>query len=104
MNLKHVLSFQEQRVVQNDWTVSWCNRHFQLHEEHHKLSLARKRIDVCELLDGTILLKHRGRVLKWVELTERPSRKRSLPAAKKASGQGPKAPPKNHPWRRPFQK
>jgi transposase len=102
VNLKHVLSFQEQRVVQNDWTISWCNRYFQLHAEHHKLSLARKRIEVYELLDGTILLKHRGRELKWVELTERPSRKRSLPTAPKASDQGPKAPPKNHPWRRRF--
>jgi hypothetical protein len=99
VNLEHVLSFQEQRVVQNDWTVSWCNRHFQLDEEHHKLSLARKRIDVCELLDGTILLKYRGRVLKWVELTERPRRKRSRPVAKKTSGKRPKKPPKNHPWR-----
>lgn len=104
IKLEHVLSFQEQRVVQNDWTVSWCSRHFQLHEEHQKLSLARKRIDVCELLDGTILLKYRGRVLKWIELTERPSRQRSPSAAKKASGKTSTKPPKNHPWRRPFTK
>ena len=102
VKLKHVLSFQEPRVVQNDWTVSWCNRHFQLHEDHHKLSLARKRIDVCELLDGTILLMHRGRTLKWVELTERPSRNRSTSATKKASGKASQKPPKNHPWRRRF--
>ena len=104
VKLKHVLSFQEPRVVQNDWTVSWCNRHFQLHEDHHKLSLARKRIDVCELLDGTILLMHRGRTLKWVELTERPSRNRSTPTTKKASGKASQKPPKNHPWRRRFTK
>lgn len=104
VNLEHVLSFQEQRVVQNDWTVSWCNRHFQLHEDHHKLSLAKKRIEVCELLDGTIRLTYRGRKLKWVELTERPSRKRSTPAAKKASSKPPAKPPENHPWRRRFTK
>jgi transposase len=104
VKLEHVLSFQEQRVVQNDWTVSWCNRHFQLHEDHHRLSLARKRIDVCELLDGTILLKFRGRTLKWAELTERPSRKPSTPAAKKTSGKLHQKPGENHPWRRPFTK
>jgi len=103
VKLEHVLSFQEPRVVQNDWTVSWCNRHFQLHEDHHRLRLAGKRIDVCELLDGTILLKYRGRELKWVELTERPSRKRSTRAEKKGAGKGPQKPPQNHPWRRPFQ-
>jgi transposase len=99
VKLEQVLSFQEERVVQNDWTVSWCNRYFQLHEDHHKLSLARKRIQVCELLDGTILLKHRGRELKWVELTERPMRKGPKPAGKKASGKASPKPAKNHPWR-----
>ena len=100
VKLEHVLSYQEQRVVQNDWTVSWCNRHFQLHEDHHRLALARKRIEVSELLDGTIRLTYRGRELKWVELTERPSRKRPTPAVKKATGKAVQKPPKNHPWRR----
>jgi transposase len=104
VKLEHVLSFQERRVVQNDWTISWCNRHFQLHEDHHRLSLARKRIDVSELLDGTILLKFQGRELKWAELTQRPSRTRSTPAVQKGSGQPPQKPGENHPWRRPFTK
>jgi hypothetical protein len=102
VKLEYVLSFQEPRVVQNDWTVSWCNRHFQLHEDHHRLRLPGKRIDVCELLDGTIQLKYRGRELKWVELTERPSRKRSTRAAKKGPDKGPQKPPLNHPWRHGF--
>jgi transposase len=104
VKLEHVLSYQEQRVVQNDWTVSWCNRYFQLHEEHHKLSLARKRIHVCELLDGRILLTHRGRILKWIELTARPKPKGSRTATKKATGKAPQKPPQNHPWRRRFTK
>ena len=86
LKLAHVLSYQEERVVQNDWTVSWCNRHFQLAEEHQKLSLAKKRIVVSELLDGTIRLVYRGRELTWVELTERPGRKGSKPAAPKGGG------------------
>ena len=32
VKLEHVLSYQEQRTVQNDWTVSWYNRIFQIHE------------------------------------------------------------------------
>ena len=30
INLDHVLYYEESRVVQNDWTVSWCNRILQL--------------------------------------------------------------------------
>lgn len=71
--MEHVLSYQEQRVVQNDWTVSWRNRFFQWHEQHQKFSLARKKILVSELLDGTIRLTHRGRDLTWIELPARPA-------------------------------
>lgn len=104
VNLSHVLSFQEERVVQNDWTISWCSRYFQLDASHHKLSLAKKRIVVSQLLDGTIRLVYRGSELKWVELTERPSRKGSKPAAPKATGKPPHKPAANHSWRRGFQK
>ena len=100
VKLEQILSLQEQRVVPNDWTVSWCNRHFQLDAAHHRLSLAKKRIDVYELLNGTIMLRHRGLALKWVELTERPSRKRPKPATQKASGKPPRRPSERHPWRR----
>ena len=104
VKLAHVLSYREERVVQNDWTVSWCNRHFQLAEKHHKLSLAKKRIVVSELLDGTIRLTYGNRELTWVELTKRPSRKRPRPAAPKASGGQPHKPAANHAWRQPFKR
>ena len=42
-NLNHILYYQEPRVVQNDWTVSWCNRIPPLVEAHQKLSLAKKQ-------------------------------------------------------------
>ena len=100
LKLEYVLSYQEPRVVQNDWTVSWCNRIFQVHESHQKLTLARKKILVSELLDGQIRLTHRGRELAWSELPTRPS-----PAKPKPSQTGVPAkqkPAANHPWRRPF--
>ena len=48
-NLNQVPCYQEPRAVQNDWTVSWCNRILQLAETHQKLSLAKKTILVSEL-------------------------------------------------------
>jgi len=102
VKLEHVLSYQEERVVQNDWTVSWCNRYFQLSAEHHKLSLAKKRIVVSELLDGTIRLTYRGRELTWSELTTRPSRTSPKPGGPKAASKDYPKPAANHPWRRPI--
>jgi transposase len=98
VKLEHVLSYQEERVVQNDWTVSWCNRIFQLDERHQKLSLARKKILVSELLDGTIRLTSRGESLRWIELPERP-----VTAQREARGPRESKPPykpaSSHPWR-----
>ena len=99
VRLEHVLCYQEQRVVQNDWTVSWCNRIFQVDERHRKLALARKQILVSELLDGQIRLTHQTRELTWIELPIRPHTPKPKPiptgAAKAAN-----KPAATHPWRR----
>jgi len=99
LKLEHVLCYQEERVVQNDWTVSWCNRVLQLGARHQKLGLARKRIMVSELLDGTLRLTYGVRELEWQELVERPTRARReakpKPISKRQS-----MPAANHPWRR----
>ncbi len=73
-NLNHVLCYQEQRVVQNDWKVSWCNRILQWGAEHQKLSPAKKTILVSELLDGSLRLTLGPRVLSWTEVSARPSK------------------------------
>jgi hypothetical protein len=99
LKLEHVLCYQEARVVQNDWTVSWCNRVLQLPVCHQKLALARKKVLVSELLDGTLRLTYAGRELEWRELPERPTRARrqgSPPVVSKP----PSTPAATHPWRR----
>ena len=103
LKLDEVLTFQESRVVQNDWTIAWRNRRLQLTEANQKLALARRRVVVCEHLDGTIHLRYGGHELPWVELPDRPrpatcaasptSRKLAKPPAKPAA---------DHPWRRPI--
>jgi transposase len=100
MRLDHILSYQERRVVQNDWTISWRNRCFQLTEANQRLALVRKSVLVCEHLDGSIHLWFRDRDLTWLELPERPPRPknhRKAPAALK-----PHKPAASHPWRQPF--
>ena len=101
MKLDHVLCYQEPRVVQNDWTMSWCHRIFQWGIEHQKLSLARQNIRVSELLEGRIRLNSGGRSLSWIEVTTRPSQAKAKPKAP-AKDQTPYKPAVTHPWRRPF--
>jgi hypothetical protein len=72
VDLGLVLSFQEQRVVQADWTLGWRRRWFQLTESNQKLGLVGQRVTVCEQLDGKVRLRYRGRELAWEELPERP--------------------------------
>ena len=100
VKLEHVLCYQEQRVVQNDWTVSWCNRIFQVHESHQKLTLARKKILVSELLDGQIRLTHQGLELSWNELPKRPAT--AKPKRYQTGATAKQKPAATHPWRRPF--
>ena len=99
VSLAHVLSYQEDRVVQNDWTISWCNRIFQLSVEHQKLALARKKILVSELLNGTIRLTFKGRIMTWSEVSTRPSKSKTTPQ-KSNPPKAPYKPGANHPWRR----
>jgi hypothetical protein len=106
LDLKRVLVFQEKRLVQNDWTVRWRNRWFQLRCASGRLAVVGKQVQVCEQLDGTMRMVYRGHELEWRELPGRPERASATnhtpvqPRAKRASRNGTWKPPADHPWRR----
>lgn len=109
VQLDRVLAFQEERVVQKDWTVRWRNRWFQVTAANGRLGLAGKRVLVCEQLDGTIRLRYRERELEWRELAERPERPQRAGAEREEQGEpkdtkGSWTPPEDHPWRRPYKR
>lgn len=99
IDLRVVLSVQEERVVQSDWTVVWRNRWFQLEAVEQKHRLVKKKVLVCQLLDGTMRLQYRGRELKWKELPERPARVRAVEPRKVVKARAPWKPKADHPWR-----
>jgi transposase len=111
-DLARVLSIQEERLLQNDWTLRWRNRWFQLTAANQRWVLVRKRVRVCEQLDGTIRLFYHGRELEWQELPKRPGGgcvaqaqarpERSSPGKRCAerNGTGTCKPGPDHPWRR----
>jgi molybdenum-dependent DNA-binding transcriptional regulator ModE len=94
-NLNEILSWQQQRVVQRDWTVVWQGRWFQIDRQHEGLSLAGRAVTVRQLRDGTVQLLWRGQKLRSCQLAERPRRE---PKPRKARQIIP--PASDHPWRR----
>src|SRR5689334_16755159 len=74
-NLTEVLNWEEERVVQRDWTVAWQGRWFQIQSEHEALGLVGRSVIVRQLRDGTVQLVREGQKLRCQELAQRPVRK-----------------------------
>lgn len=104
-NLNEVLSWEEERVVQCDWTVVCAGKRYQLDRQHEALSLVRRKVIVRTLRNGRVQLVYRGRPLKWRELPEGAARKQSSVRKAKVVRRekvktAVKLPANNHPWRR----
>jgi transposase len=96
-NLREVLSWEEERVVQRDWTVAWENTWYQIDRRHEGMSLAGKSVVARRLLDGTEQLIYRGQKLVWRKLPARPERRPALRPAKTIKLEATPAP--EHAWR-----
>lgn len=98
LRLTDVLGWIEPRRVQNNWTVRWRNRFFQIHQQHEKLRLPGHDIQIYEALDGKIQLRYRGMRLRFLELSgplPKPVKKKKIqPRSRK--------PAKNHPWNKSY--
>ena len=84
-NLNEVLSWEEERVVQRDWTMACAGKWYQLDRQHEALSLAGRKVVVRTLREGQVQLAYRGSKLKWKELPQRPERaqrRQSCPAVR----------------------
>lgn len=98
LRLEDVLCWEDERVVQNDWTVRWRNQWFQVQARHAGLALAGKRVTVRRLLDDSIQLVWRGQKLRYQVLLNRPIA-RPVPA-RIPEARASRAPPPGHPWQR----
>jgi hypothetical protein len=106
-DLAAILSHQEPRVVRNDYTVQYKNRHYQIARRSIGGGLRSSRITVEEHLDGTVRLRWRGEYLKHERLesagraagTDRQSS--SAQAGKRNQKREPTGwkPASDHPWR-----
>ena len=98
-HLDEVLSWEEERVVQRDWTVACAARWYQLDRQHESLSLVGRKVIVRTLRSGKVQLVYRGSQLRWRQLPGRPERQpprsERSPTVRIA-----KRPAAQHPWRR----
>jgi hypothetical protein len=98
-HLAEVLSWEELRVVQRDWTVRWQGRYFQISPRHEGLGLVGRQVVVRELREGTIQLVRAGQKLRFQELPQRPKAVKE-PKVSEPKGAGVCQPSCEHPWRR----
>ena len=97
-----ILSWEEERVVRKDWTISWDKRFFQIDSAHQNLALAGRRVVVRLLRNGAVQLLYEGRKLKWKELARKP---KTPPHEPRRMGRTQRVKPAaGHPWtgRTPF--
>jgi hypothetical protein len=98
LHLVDVLGWIEPRKVQNNWTIRWHNRFFQIHKKHETLKLPGHNLQVFESINGRMQLRYRGLRLRFLELPGPPSK----PVKKKQTKRRVYESPKNHPWSRSY--
>ena len=98
--LSSIFSVQSRRKVNNDYTIQFKTRWFQL-EAQQKVAVVYKRDEVIveERLDGTIHIRIKNAYIGYHELPGRP-RPIHVPVVALTPQKPSWKPPKDHPWRK----
>lgn len=95
--LDAVFCLQQERVVSQDWVVSYNRRWLQLQRQSRHWAPASSRVTVCEWEDGRIEIRYRGQRLGFHEIFQ-PSQKTATAEPPTIRKQHPQ-PTAQHPWR-----
>ena len=102
-NLTQIFSIQNQRKVNNDYTIRFENNFFQLDREQTTTVYKKDTVIVEEHLSGDIKLCLRNYYLNYTVLPERPKKEIDIKLlAITRQKQNSYKPPADHPWRRQF--
>ena len=100
--LNSIFSVHSERAIQNDYTVRFKNKYYQLEEIQTTTIYKRDKVMIEEHLNGEIKICFKGKQLNYFQLPERPKKeifiKLSLLSVNKSKAH---KPPANHPWARP---
>lgn len=99
--LDQIFSGQEIRYINNDFTVRYMGKWFQLAEKQPCLVLRKDKVLIEERIDGSIFISLRDKYLNYTALPARPE-KVKMKVIALAGSKSLWKPPVNHPWRKPF--
>ncbi len=101
--LSQILSIQDTRIVNNDYTVQFKNNYYQLDRIQTTTVYKKDKILVETHLNDEIKLRLRDCYLNYQVLPERPKKEIEIKlTALTRQKQGLYKPPINHPWRKQF--
>ena len=87
-----ILCIKTERALRNDFTVAHNRKLYQVED-----TIKASKVMVQDRIDGSMVMIHKGRVLRFKEITERPVReKKPLAIPRKIKSY---TPPTSHPWR-----
>jgi transposase len=100
LNLGEVFCWEETRSIQNDWTIRYNNRLYQIVKENRPRPRPKEKVLVRVLLDASMQILYRGKKLKYEHVAKPPPRnaEKVTPVAQlRPSAQWKPGP--EHPWR-----
>ena len=99
VKLPSIFSIQSRRKVNNDYTIQFKTRWYQLEAAQKTSVYKRDEVIVEERLDGTVHIRLKAVYLEYQELPDRPKPLR-VPVAAITKQKPDWKPPKDHPWRK----
>ncbi len=102
IKLPQIFSIQNERKINNDYTIMFKNKYFQLDEQQPTTAYKRDAVIIEEHLNGEIKINLKGHYLNYSELPERPKKEIdiNLIALTNRKPSTCWKPPINHPWRK----
>lgn len=92
LNLDSILCIKEERVLRNDFTISYKGKLYQITE-----SIKAEKVTVQERINGKMLISYNGASVKFKEIAERPEKQKKPCVVKKKTTV---CLPVDHPWRK----
>lgn len=102
-NLAAILCRETSRTVNNDFTLRYKNRWYQISRENRTLPRPGSRVNVRTLLDGSVelWLKRRRLLFENIPIQQQVAVEKAIPLKPRPVPKPPKPGP-NHPWRSPW--
>lgn len=106
-NLEKSFSIKSERLINNDFTISFKNHWYQLKAIQPKLVLPRSKVTIEERLNGELVIEQDGKILNYKPInkgkTKQPDKPRVFALTSNPNIHYPqmaRVPATNHPWKR----